>query len=73
MTYHDFSKLFIIHDAYLLHEIPEKDELADEKVDDDLLNKGSRLGEWYFKSVMVSDQWLVREVVQCDMLRKLQM
>ena len=45
VTNHDFSKLSIIPDAYLLHEIPEKDELTDEKVDDDLLDKGSRLGE----------------------------
>ena len=47
VTDHDFSKLSNIPDAYLLHEIPEKDELTDEKVDDDLLDKGSRLGEWY--------------------------
>ena len=30
-----------------MHEIPEKDELTDEKVDDDLFDKGSRLGGWY--------------------------
>ena len=29
MTDHDFRKLSIIPDAYLLHEIPEKDELTD--------------------------------------------
>ena len=29
VTDHDFSKLSIIPDAYLLHEIPERDELAD--------------------------------------------
>ena len=40
---HDFSKLSIIPDAYLLHKIPEKDELTDEKVEDDLHDKGSRL------------------------------
>ena len=32
MTDHDFSKLSNIPDAYLSHEIPEKDELSDEKV-----------------------------------------
>ena len=37
----------IIPDAYILYEIPEKHELTGEKVDDDLLSKGSRLGEWY--------------------------
>ena len=47
VTNHDFSKLSIIPDAYLLHEIPEKDELTDEKVNDDLLDKRLRLGEWY--------------------------
>ena len=47
MTNYDFSKRLPFADAYLLHEIPEKDELADEKVDDDLLDKGSSLGEWY--------------------------
>ena len=47
VTNHDFSKLSIIPDSYLLHEIPEKDELMDEKVNDDLLDKGLRLGEWY--------------------------
>ena len=34
-----------------MHEISEKDELADDKVDDDLLDKGSRLGEWCFGQV----------------------
>ena len=29
VTDHDFRKLSIIPDAYLLHEIPEKDELTD--------------------------------------------
>ena len=47
MTDHDFSKLSIIPSAYLLHEIPKKDELTDEKDDDDWLDKGSHLGEWY--------------------------
>ena len=47
VTNHDFSKLSIIPDSYLLHEILEKDELMDEKVNDDLLDKGLRLGEWY--------------------------
>ena len=47
MTNYDFSKRLLFADAYLLHEIPEKDELADEKVDNDLLDKGSSLGEWY--------------------------
>ena len=46
VTNHDFSKLFIIPEAYLLHEIPGKDKLMDKKVDDDLLDKGSHLWEW---------------------------
>ena len=41
VTIHDFSKLSIIPEAYLSHEIPGKDKLMDEKVDDDLLDKGS--------------------------------
>ena len=45
VTDHDFSKLSIIPDAYLLLEILEKDELTDKNVDDDLLNKGSCLGK----------------------------
>ena len=52
-----------------MHEIPEKDELTDEKVDDDLLDKSSRLSEWYsvqvfhgFKS-MVSKQ---SSAMRCD-------
>ena len=52
VTNHDFSKLSTIPDAYLLHEIPEKNELTDEKVDDDLLDKGSGLGEWYSGQVI---------------------
>ena len=68
MTDHDFSKLFIIPDAYLLHEILENDELMDEKVDDDLLDKGSRLGEWYSGQVFYGFKSMVSEgssAMQC--------
>ena len=61
VTDHDFSKLSIIPDAYLLHEIPEKDELRAEKVDDDLLDKGSRLEEWYFGQVFYGFKSMVSE------------
>ena len=47
VTNYDFSKRLTFADTNLLHEIPEKDEMTDEKVDDDLLDKGSSLGEWY--------------------------
>ena len=60
-TYHDFSKLSIIAEAYILHEIPEKHELTDEKVDDDLLDKGSRLGEWYSVQVFYGFKSMVSE------------
>ena len=60
-TDHDFSKLFIIPDAYLLHKIPENNELMDEKVDDDLLDKGSRLGEWYSGQVFYGFKSMVSE------------
>ena len=68
VTDYDFSKLSIIPDAYFLQEIPEKDELTDEKVDDDLLDKGSRLGEWYFGQVVYGFKSMVREgssAMQC--------
>ena len=68
LTNHDFSKLSIIPDAHLLHEIPEKDELADEKVDDGLLDKGSRLGEWYSGQVFYGFKSMVSEgssVMRC--------
>ena len=69
MTDHDFSKLSIIPDAYLLHEIPLKDELTDEKGDDDLLDKGSRLGEWYSGKVVHRFKSKVSEgssAMRCD-------
>ena len=53
--------LSIIPEAYILHEIPEKHELTDEKVDDDLLDKGSRLGEWYSVQVFYGFKSMVSE------------
>ena len=61
MTDHDFSKLSIIPSAYLLHEIPKKDELTDEKADDDWLDKGSHLGEWYSGQVFYGFKSMVSE------------
>ena len=61
VTNHDFSELSTIPDAYLLHEIPEKDELTDEKVDDNLINKSSRLGEWYSGQVFYRFKSMVSE------------
>ena len=61
MTNHDFSELSTIPDAYLLHEIPEKDELTDEKVDDNLIDKSSRLGEWYSGQVFYRFKSMVSE------------
>ena len=61
VTDHDFSKLSIIPKAYILHEIPEKHELTDEKVDDDLLDKGSRLGEWYSVQIFYGFKSMVSE------------
>ena len=46
---HDFTKLSLIPDAYLLHEIPEsRDDLtAEESCDDIESGEKSRSGEWY--------------------------
>ena len=52
-----------------MHEIPEKDELTDEKGDDDLLDKGSRLGEWYSGKVFHRFKSKVSEgssAMRCD-------
>ena len=68
LTNHDFSKLSIIPDTYLLHEIPEKDELMDEKVNDGLLNKDPCLGEWYSGQVFQGVKSMVSEgssAMQC--------
>ena len=68
VTDHDFSKLSIIPDAYLLLEILEKDELTDKKVNYDLLNKGSCLGKWYSGQVFCRFKSMVSEgssAMQC--------
>ena len=68
VTDHDFSKLSIIPNAYLLHETSEKDELANEKVSDDLLDKGSRLGESYYGQVFYGFKSMVSKgsnAMQC--------
>ena len=46
-----------------MHEIPEKDELMDEKVDDDLLDKGSQItGQVFygFKSMVTQGSRVMR-------------
>ena len=58
----------IIPDAYILYEIPGKDELTGDKVDDDFLSKGSRLGEWYSGQVFYGFKSMVSEgssAMQC--------
>ena len=44
-----------------MHEIPNKVELTDEKVDDDLLDKASHLGEWYSGQIFYGFKSMVSE------------
>ena len=74
VTDHDFSKLSIIPDAYLLHEIPLKDELQMKKVMMICSIKAHFLESGILvKSFTGSNQRLGREVVRCDVIQKSQM
>ena len=74
VTDHDFSKLSIIPDAYLLHEIPLKDELQMKKVMMICSIKAHFLESGILvKSFTGSNQRLAREVVRCDVIQKSQM
>ena len=60
---HDFTKLSLIPDAYLLHEIPEsRDDLtAEESCDDIESGEKSRSGEWFTGQVFYGFKSMVSE------------